>query len=58
MLVGFVGVPLLPTAPPGVQMGGVIVGVLSFAVGLFVLRVWIIDQAQRDNRKRRGRPRE
>lgn len=56
MLSGFILVPLLPDAPPGVQMGGVIVGVLSFALGLTVLRMWIVAQAQNDNAKRRRRP--
>lgn len=56
MLGGFALVPLLPDAPPGIQMSGVIVGVLTFGVGLFALREWIMTQAQRDNDKRRRRP--
>jgi uncharacterized membrane protein YhdT len=57
MLGGFVMVPLLPGAPPGIQMAGVIVGVLIFGLGLFVLRVWIMTEAQRDNDERRKPPR-
>jgi hypothetical protein len=54
MLGGFALMPLIPDAPAGIRMSVVFVGLGLFTVGLYVVRVWIVDQAQQDNEKRRG----
>jgi hypothetical protein len=53
MLGGFALMPLIPDAPIGVRMSVVIVGLGLFTVGLYAVRMWIVDQAQQDNDKRR-----
>jgi phage shock protein PspC (stress-responsive transcriptional regulator) len=53
MLGGFALMPLIPDAPVGVRMFVVIIGLGLFTVGLYAVRVWIVDQAQQDNDKRR-----
>jgi hypothetical protein len=53
MLGGFALMPLIPNAPVGVQMSVVIVGVLLFGVGMTFIRIWIVAQAQEENKRRR-----
>jgi hypothetical protein len=53
MLGGFALMPLIPDAPVGVRMSVVIIGLGLFTVGLYAVRMWIVDQAQQDNDKRR-----
>jgi hypothetical protein len=53
MLGGFALMPLIPDAPIGVRMSVVVVGLGLFTAGLYAVRMWIVDQAQQDNDKRR-----